>query len=176
MAAVQVRGAAGEPAATQFVVLQAIENYTLPKASQSHDTPAQFNRYLRQVFNKSFVLIGPLLLSVVLFAKPLLVFSGGNEYARYAYVMYGLAATYLLILAGIPVRIALRTKLLNRSYFTGYLLATLFSLLTAKWMIHQWGLSGVVAGLFLTQLILLAYWLRTLKTKNVIAWKSSTLY
>jgi O-antigen/teichoic acid export membrane protein len=158
------------------VVLQAIENYVLPKASRSHDTPAQFNRYLQQVLKKSLVLIGPLLLLVVLFARPLLAFSGGSEYVHYAYVMYGLAATYLLILAGIPVRIALRTKLLNRSYFTGYLLATLFSLLTAKWMIHQWGLSGVLAGLFLTQLILMAYWLRALKTKNVIAWRSSTLY
>jgi O-antigen/teichoic acid export membrane protein len=158
------------------VVLQAIENYTLPKASRAHDTPTHFNRYLQQVLKKSVILIGPLLLLVVLFAKPLLAFSGGAAYVRYAYVMYGLAATYLLVLAGIPVRIALRTKQLNRSYFTGYLLATLFSLFTAKWMIHQWGLSGVVAGLFLTQLILLAYWLRTLKTKNVIAWRSSTLY
>jgi O-antigen/teichoic acid export membrane protein len=158
------------------VVLQAIENYTLPKASRSHDTPAQFNRYLQQVLKKSLVLLGPLLLLVVLFARPLLAFSGGSEYARYAYVMYGLAATHLLILAGIPIRIALRTKLLNRTYFTGYVLATLFSLLAAKWMIHQWGLSGVLAGLFLTQLILLAYWFRILKIKKVIAWRSSTLY
>jgi O-antigen/teichoic acid export membrane protein len=158
------------------VVLQAIENYTLPKASRIHDTPTHFNRYLQQVLKKSVILIGPLLLLVVLFAKPLLAFSGGAAYVRYAYVMYGLAATYLLILAGIPVRIALRTKQLNRSYFTGYLLATLFSLLTAKWLILQWGLSGVLTGLFSTQLILLVFWLRTLKTKNVIAWRSSTLY
>ena len=158
------------------VVLQAIENYTLPKASRSHDTPALFNRYLRQVFKKSFVLIGPLLLLVVVFAKPLLTLSGGPAYTQYAYVMYGLAATYLLILAGIPVRIALRTKQLNRSYFTGYLLATLFSLLAAKWLILQWGLTGVLTGLFSTQLILLLYWLLILKTKKVIAWRSSTLY
>jgi O-antigen/teichoic acid export membrane protein len=158
------------------VVLQAIENYTLPKASRSHGTPAQFNRYLQQVLKKSLVLIAPLLLLVVLFAKPLLGFSGGAAYIRYAYVMYGLAATYLLILAGIPVRIALRTKQLNRSYFTGYVLATLFSLLTAKWLILQWGLAGVLTGLFSTQLILLFYWLLVLKTKNVIAWRSSTLY
>jgi O-antigen/teichoic acid export membrane protein len=158
------------------VVLQAVENYTLPKASRSHDTPAQFNRYLQQVLKKSLVLIGPLLLLVVLFAKPLLAFSGGPAYTRYAYVMYGLAATYLLILAGLPVRIALRTKLLNRSYFTGYVLATLFSLVAAKWLILQWGLTGVLTGLFSTQLILLVYWLLTLKTKNVIAWRSSTLY
>lgn len=159
------------------VVLQAIENYTLPTAaSRSADTPAQFNRYLRQVLKKSLVLIGPLLLLVVLFARPLLAFTGGPAYSRYAYVMYGLAATYLLILAGIPVRIALRTKLLNRSYFTGYVLATLFSLLAGKWLILQWGLSGVLTGLFSSQLILLIYWLLVLKTKNVIAWRSSTLY
>ena len=158
------------------VILQAIENYTLPKASGSHATPARFNRYLQQVLKKSFVLIGPLLLLVVLFAKPLLAFTGGAAYTRYAYVMYGLAATYLLVLAGIPIRIALRTKQLNRSYFTGYVLATLFSLLTAKWLIQQWGLAGVLTGLFSTQLILLLYWLLILKTKKVIAWRSSTLY
>jgi O-antigen/teichoic acid export membrane protein len=158
------------------VVLQAIENYSLPIASRSHDTPAQFNRFLQQVLKKSLVLIAPLLLLVVLFAKPLLAFGGGPAYARYAYVMYGLAATYLLILAGIPVRIALRTKLLNRSYFSGYLLATIFSLLAGKWLIQQWALAGVLTGLFSTQLILLVYWLLVLKTKNVIAWRSSTLY
>jgi O-antigen/teichoic acid export membrane protein len=158
------------------IVLQAIENYTLPQASRSHDTPAQFNQYLQRVFRKSVLLIGPALLLVVLFAKPLLVFSGGPQYAGYAYVMYGLSATYLLILAGIPIRIALRTKLLNRSYFTGYALATIFSLIASKWMVVQWGLTGVLTGLFLTQLILMAYWLLILKTKNVIAWRSSTLY
>ncbi len=158
------------------VGLQAIENYSLPKASQSLDTPAQFNSFLQRVLKKSLLLIVPLLLLVVLFAKPLLSFGGGPAYARYAYVMYGLAATYLLILAGIPVRIALRTKLLNRSYFAGYVLATLFSLLAGKWLIQQWGLAGVLTGLFSTQFILLVYWLLVLKTKNVIAWRSSTLY
>jgi hypothetical protein len=49
-------------------------------------------------------------------------------------------------------------------------------LLTAKWLILQWGLAGVLTGLFSTQLILLFYWLLVLKTKNVIAWRSSTLY
>jgi O-antigen/teichoic acid export membrane protein len=158
------------------VVLQAIENYSLPKASRFLETPAQFNRFLQRVLKKSLVFIVPLLLLVVLFAKPLLSFGGGPAYARYTYVMYGLAATYLLILAGIPVRIALRTKLLNRSYFAGYVLATLFSLLAGKWLIQQWALAGVLTGLFSTQLILLVYWLLVLKTKNVIAWRSSTLY
>jgi O-antigen/teichoic acid export membrane protein len=158
------------------VVLQAIENYTLPRASRAYINPAQLNPYLQQVFKKSILLIGPVLVLVVVFAKPLLAFCGGREYGAYGYVMYGLAATYLLVLIGIPVRIAMRTKMLNQSYFTGYFLAAIFSLLTAKWMILQWGLAGVLAGLFITQIIVLTYWLRILKNKNGIAWKSSTLY
>lgn len=158
------------------VVLQAIENYTLPRASRVYINPAQLHRYLQQVLKKSILLIGPILLLVVIFAKPLLMFSGGREYGAYAYVMYGLAATYLLVIIGIPIRIAMRTKMLNQSYFIGYFLATIFSLLTAKWMIQQWGLAGVLAGLFITQVIVLVYWLRILKNKNGIAWKSSTLY
>jgi len=158
------------------VVLQAIENYALPQASRIQGTVSDFNRYLLNLGKKSMMLIGPVLILLIIFAKPLLEFSGGREYAGYAYVMYGLAGAYVLIVVGIPVRIALRVQLLNSHYFAGYVLAALFSLLTARWLILRWDLAGVLLGLFTTQLIVLIYWFIILKRKNGIAWKSSTSF
>jgi O-antigen/teichoic acid export membrane protein len=158
------------------VVLQAIENYALPQAALMQGKMVEFNRYLFNVGKKSTMLIGPVLILLVIFAKPLLEFSGGKEYAGYAYVMYGLAGTYVLIIAGIPVRIALRVRLLNNHYFAGYVLAALFSLLTARWLIMRWDLAGVLMGLFVTQLIVLTYWFIILKRKNPTLWKSSTSF
>ena len=158
------------------VVLQAIENYALPQASRILASPGEFKKYLLNVGKKSVLLMAPVLILLVLFAKPLLAFSGGISYTGYAYVIYGLAAAYLLIVTGIPVRIALRVRLLNNHYFAGYALAAAFSLSTAKWLIMRWDLAGVLTGLIVTQFIVLTYWFIILKTKRSASWKSSTSF
>jgi O-antigen/teichoic acid export membrane protein len=158
------------------VLLQAIENYALPHASSLQKSTDQFNGFLKNVFKKTFLMIAPVLLILSLFAKQILQFSGGTSYVEYSYVIHGLALVYVLILTGLPIRIALRVRLLNQNYFIGYLLASAFSMLTAKWLIREWHLTGVLTGLFLTQLIVIVYWSAILTRKKILTWKLFTSY
>ena len=147
------------------ILLQAIENYALPQASLLQKSTDQFNGFLKNVFKKTFLMIAPVLVVLSLFAKQILQWSGGASYIDYAYVIHGLSLVYAPILTGLPIRIALRVKLLNQNYFIGYLLASAFSMLSARWLIGDWHLVGVLMGLFLTQLIVIVYWSTILEKK-----------
>lgn len=158
------------------VLLQAVENYALPAASRIECNGAALVGFIRRILFKSFLVMLPILALVAVFAKQLLLISGGQSYAGYEYVMYGLVANYVIIVSGLPIRIALRVKLLNQHYFIGYLIATCFSLLSARWLIGGWGLVGVLAGLFTTQVLVVGYWLIILNRKKVFSWKLFTSY
>ncbi|CCH02751.1 hypothetical protein FAES_4752 [Fibrella aestuarina BUZ 2] len=158
------------------VLLQALESYVLPRAAQLAPTPDALITYLRRVLLKSLLGFGPILLLLTIGAEPLLTFAGGADYRAFAYVMYGLTAVYVLVVSSYPIRLLLRVRQLNRHYFVGYALATLGSLSTASWLIGNYGLAGVLAGLFLTQVILLAYWLLVLQHNGLSPWKSFTLF
>ncbi len=158
------------------VLLQAIENYALPAASKLEASSLSLVRFVKRVLFKSILIMGPALLLIVIFAKQLLLVSGGAAYTGYAYVMYGLTINYFVIVMGLPVRIALRVKLLSQHYFFGYAIATGFSLATANWLIGHWELSGVLCGLFFTQVIVIMYWLIILNKKRVFTWKLFTSY
>ena len=158
------------------VLLQAIENYALPAASKLQEDSRLLAKFLKKMLFTSLVTMLPALVIVVVFARQLLLLSGGADYTSYAYVMYGLTANYLLIVFGLPVRITLRAKLLSQHYFAGYVIATAFSMATARWLIGGWELRGVLVGLFFTQLIVLSYWLLILKRKKVFTWKLFTSY
>lgn len=158
------------------VLLQAVENYALPAASRLGDDATAFRGFIRSILLKSFLAMAPVLLLVTVFAKQLLLLSGGPSYTGYVYVMYGLVANYVIIVGGLPIRIALRVKLLNQHYFIGYLIATAFSLLTARWLIGNWALNGVLTGLFVTQVLVVSYWMIILNRKKVFTWKLFTSY
>lgn len=158
------------------VLLQAIENYALPAASKLQQNSRSLAVFVKKVLFKSVLVIGPALVLIVIFAKQLLVLSGGEGYAGYGYVMYGLTVNYLVIVCGLPVRIALRVKLLSQHYFIGYAIATVFSMATASWLIGRFQLTGVLCGLFFTQFIVITYWLIILNRKKVFTWKLFTSY
>ncbi|MEZ0486658.1 hypothetical protein [Fibrella aquatica] len=158
------------------VLLQAVENYVIPQAAQRAHVPTDLLTYLRSVLLKSLLGLLPVLLALTLGAEPLMAHIGGNDYRSFSYVMYGLSAVYLLVVCSYPLRILLRVRLLNKHYFTGYALTTVFSLSTATWLISGWGLKGVLAGLFFTQLILITYWLIVLHRNGLFVWKSFILF
>jgi O-antigen/teichoic acid export membrane protein len=145
------------------VLLQAVENYTLPKAAAATEPVL----YFRMLLKKCLLLFLPFLLLLSLFAKQVLQLEGGSGYTGYAYVIYGLSLVYLIVIIGFPVRIALRSFHLNRQYFTGYVIAVVFSLSCAPFLVRNWQLYGVLAGLFLTQLITVGYWYAILHYKNI---------
>ncbi|MBO0949641.1 hypothetical protein [Fibrella forsythiae] len=158
------------------VLLQALESYVIPRAAQVAHLPLNLLTYLRAVLLKSLLGLLPVLLFLTLGAEPLLAYMGGNDYRPFSYVMYGLSAVYMLVVCSYPIRIILRVRLLNKHYFTGYALTTVFSLATAFWLITTWGLVGVLVGLFSTQVILITYWLFVVHHNGLFVWKSFILF
>jgi O-antigen/teichoic acid export membrane protein len=150
------------------VLLQAFEQFALPKAALLHQSPGALRKFLQKMFVQLLFVVAPVLIVLAVFGKQFLLIAGGSSYTAYSYVMVGLAFLYAGILVGYPVRIALRVLLLNKYYFFGYVLATAFSLITASFLIPAFGLTGVLIGMFLAQAILLGYWFYILHSKTVV--------
>ncbi len=149
------------------VFIQAVENYAIPHAAGLQSSPDMLYGFLKNVLKKSLLLVGPILILLGVFSDRFMRLSGGSSYGGYGYILKGLSIVYLLVLAGIPVRILLRIKLQNQSYFLGYCLASLFSVVTARFLISHWQLAGVLTGLFFTQFIVLLYWIIALNKKKI---------
>jgi O-antigen/teichoic acid export membrane protein len=158
------------------VLLQALENYALPRAANLHNQQAALQQFMKNMFKQSALLILPVLLLLAVFGNQVMALAGGKEFQAFGYLMAGLSCIYLLNLLAYPLRIALRVSLLNRVYFNGYLITTVFSLSTAWLLLGQWQLKGALLGMFITQLLLLIYWAFVLNNKKLLSWKLSISY
>jgi hypothetical protein len=114
----------------------------------------------------------PTIFLILIFAKPFLQFLKIQTQPEYFFIIIGLAITQMAIVFGYPVRMAIRVFKHNKNYFYGYVFATIFSLLSAYFIIHIWQVKGVVAGIFFSQIILISYWLWVLKKNHFDSWKS----
>lgn len=163
-------------AQTLFGVLNALfqvyENYAVPRASaRLEQSAAAMQSFLRRLSGQGLVFLLPVLLVTALFPGYIFRICGGEEYTGYAYALQGMAVLYAVIIAGYPVRIAIRVLMLNRAFFMAYLLVFVFTLLASKYLVSRWELTGVMASLIINQLIILGYWQWVLARKNIILWK-----
>ena len=156
------------------VLLQAIENYALPKAAAAVSDPGQVIGYLKVMLRKMMVIMLPLLLLMLIGGKPLLWLLCRRDIQSGFTILSGLTITYVFVVIACPLHMALRIFGLNRAYFGGYALAAVFSMSTAYLFIHFWSLAGVMAGVALAQLILILYWLTILQKQRLVSWKSFT--
>lgn len=152
------------------VLLQAVENYALPRAAAAGQNRRAYWKALQL---KCFVLIGPWLLLLAVFGRQVLQLAGGEAYTQYTYLMYGLSLIYVLITFGYPTRIVVRALHMDKAYFTAYIISVVLSISAAPWLLGKWQLYGVLAGLFLTQVATTGYWLIILQRKHSLLWKSS---
>lgn len=154
------------------VVLQVFENYVVPNAADRYKNSARtLKPYLRSVSVKTGVLFVPLSLAIGIFARQVLDFLGGEQYESYAIAVQGLAVLQLLIFLSYPIRIAIRVLLLNKAFFVGYIITSIFSVLAARTFI-QWGnIEGVIAGLLANQLLMLTYWQVLLHRRKFVIWR-----
>ena len=157
------------------IVLQTLENFVLPRLSEAYRTSA--DRYYRAAQRQ----LGPYQLGMLsglvllfVFAEPVIVAVGDAAFGPYAFVLRGMAVLYAIIVVAYPVRLLIRVTELNRSYFTAYLASFLFSLLSYRYLLGTFGVSGAVAGLIINQLILQATWLVVLQKKQFKLWKLYT--
>lgn len=154
------------------LILQTFENFVLPEAARKFvDSREVAKRYLLKISLKSSLLFGGMLLVLFFFSESVITLVGGDHYAPYSFIVKGMVLLYVFIFIGYPIRIAIRILVLNRVFFTGYLLSFIFSLLSFNFLLSNWGMDGAIIGLIFSQLITLVYWQFVLKKHNFILWK-----
>jgi O-antigen/teichoic acid export membrane protein len=154
------------------LVLQTFENYALPEASRLFIISAESAKaYLRNISSKSAIVFGSVLLMLFIFSDQVILVAGGQEFLPYSFIIKGMCVLYAFIFLGYPVRMAIRMLLLNRTFFVGYLLSFVFSLLSFKFLLSHWNVSGAIVGLIISQIISLCYWQFVLYKKKFILWK-----
>ena len=157
------------------IILQTLENFVLPRLSAAYRESA--DRYYpaaqRQLGPYQLGMLAGLGLLFV-FAEEIIVWVGDAAFGPYAFVLRGMVALYAVIIVAYPIRLLIRVTELNRSYFTAYLASFLFSLVSYRYLLGTFGVSGAVAGLIINQLILQATWLVVLQKKQFKLWKLYT--
>lgn len=139
--------------------LQAVENYALPRLSQSfHHAPRQFAAQRAALTKKMLLAAGPLLAGLALAAGPLVARFGPAGATAYADLLRWCCLLYAVILVVYPLRLTVRLLADSRHYFGGYVLSITASLLSVRWLTAHFQASGVVLGWLLAQLVLGAYW------------------
>lgn len=159
------------------LLLQALENYALPRAVAHHARDGRAAAaYIRSNAALLWLVFGPFLLGILLFGDLVLLACGGPSWLVHADVLRGMVVLYLVVALAHPVRMALRTLVLNQAFFLGYLLAFVFSLATFQVLLATWGLLGCIIGLIANQVIMLLCWSIVLHTQHFPLWRSSTSY
>ena len=154
------------------LVLQTFENFVLPETSRRYAISVDSaKKYLRGITIKSSVLFGSMLFFLFIFSDFVISLVGGEKYLPFSYIVKGMSVLYLFIFIGYPVRISIRILILNRVFFTGYLLSFIFSLLSFNFLLGHFGVNGAILGLIFSQIITLIYWQFILVKHKFILWK-----
>ena len=84
-------------------------------------------------------------------------------------LVIGFCLTYVLVFIGHPLRFALLTLEITKPMFISYVLGAVFSLILAYPLVGQFGLVGVLVGIFVTQglsQLVYVYYLKTVDVEN----------
>ncbi|WP_216726237.1 MATE family efflux transporter [Hymenobacter siberiensis] len=144
--------------------LQAVENYALPRLSQSfYHAPQLFGKQRAALARKMLLAAVPVLALLALAAGPLVARFGPAGGSQYADLLRLCCLLYVVILLVYPLRLTIRLQADSRHYFVGYMLSIVVSLLSVRWLTGHYQASGVVLGWLLAQLVLGGYWALALR-------------
>jgi len=143
------------------VMFLAMENIVpIEAARQYHlDGEIALRKYLISITWKlglgfSFILAG-----VAFFAPQILNLLYGPESIQHAYIVLAYVVLYVFVFLGHPLRFFMRTVEKTQSIFVAYILGTLFSLLSANFLLDEYGMNGLLFGLIFTQVLAIATYL-----------------
>ena len=154
------------------IVLQTVENYYLPRvATLFSQNLNDAKKYLYRITLQGSFLFGGLLILLCSFGKNIIVLAGGFKYEPYGYLIQVMSLLYFIIFLSYPMRIAIRVSLLNKAFFTGYVLSFVSSVATFHFLLKTYELNGAIAGLIINQLIMMLYWRYELNKKQSVLWK-----
>ncbi len=120
-------------------------------------------RYLRDFTLRMGFLTLSLLALIAFFSKQIILLFYGPEFSAYRGMLLGFCGLYVVIFLGYPLRYAIRTLENTRLIFISFIASSIFSVLTAYPIIKSFGLSGVLLGLLMTQLISLGIYFFSLR-------------
>lgn len=112
--------------------------------------------YLRSTSLKSIAICSFFGVAVLVFSGWLISSLYGSEYQIYSYVLIWFAIINLLVCISMPFRFALRTFEKTRDLFVATVFTAVFGLLFAYPLIQNFQLYGVLMGLLISQLIMIA--------------------
>ncbi|MFK7946090.1 MAG: lipopolysaccharide biosynthesis protein [Saprospiraceae bacterium] len=135
------------------VLFLAMENIVPVKAALHFKEGGikQLKTYLIYITGRAGILVGAVLLFLAVFRTFIIDFLYGAEYIEYSYLVIGFCLTYVLVFIGHPLRFALMTLEITKPIFVSYVLGAIFSLILAYPLVGQFGLVGVLIGIFVTQ-------------------------
>ncbi len=104
---------------------------------------------------------------VLVFTEQIVSWTNGNLQSGMNPALSLMAFLYLLVFIGLPLRYALRTIDNTKDIFIAYVLNIVFSLTMAHFMISKFEINGVIMGLYISQLIMIGWFILKLK----LIWK-----
>jgi len=140
------------------VVFLAMENEIPIKASvvYKNDGGKGMAGYLVKSSVQYGLVLLPIIGLIALFPSQLLGLIYQQDYSDFGLLASVYALSYLIVFFAYPFRFALRTIERTQGIFMAYLIAAIFSYLSASLLIKSFGMYGVVIGLAAVQLISIA--------------------
>jgi O-antigen/teichoic acid export membrane protein len=152
--------------------LQMFENFVLPRMAKINAESVKKSKiYLFHITKKASYFFIPILIIMSLFPEYFIYIAGGEQYIGFAYIVQGMSLLYAIIFIGYPIRLAVRVQLINKAIFLAYLLSFLFSLVFSNLLLQNFQIAGLIAGLIVSQLIVLSYLQYTLIKNKFFLWK-----
>lgn len=154
------------------IVLQTVENYFIPKVAHLYNhSITEAKKYLFHLTAIGFSVFGALLSLLFMYSKNIMLFIGGVNYINYHFVIKMMALLYVFIFLSYPLRIVVRVLILNKIFFSGYVISFISSLITFHFLLQNYGLYGAIIGLIINQIVMMGYWYFELQKKYSVLWK-----
>jgi len=149
------------------VLFLAIENRVPFSASKllHFEGKKSFKKYMLDLFKKgeALIFIGASLVSAASVFIIRIVY--GESYESYYWVLIFFSLLQVFIFTGTILQITLRTLEQTQIIFVAYVITSLTSIILAFPLVKNFGILGAIAGLFLTQIIAIAWYLINLYKK-----------
>ncbi len=149
------------------LLLLSLENLVPLKAAETLHKKGRSAtvKYVFRIFLQAAVPFVGLLVPIAFFRAELLALIYGNSYVDYAFVLLGFCGIYILIFIGTQLRFLIRTFERNNLIFWSYVATSILGLSTANYFVTQFQIYGVLAGIALTQIIMVGFYLFSLKSE-----------
>ena len=115
-----------------------------------------FAKYMQVQSLRYGLITGALLAVLAIGAEPITALLYGAEAVQWAWVVRVYCVLYVFVYASTMTQFAVRTLERTQSVFWGYAASAAFSIVAVTPMVQGWKMEGLLAGLIISQLILLA--------------------